>query len=48
MTGKSSVPLSQQVRVCDCPQESGRVYHQQATCTDPVAILLQWWAEPRP
>lgn len=35
-------------KVCDCPELDGMVYHQQATCTDPVVIKLGWYSEVDP
>lgn len=29
---------------CNCPKRDGRVYHDRATCTDPVARRLSWYA----
>lgn len=33
---------------CDCPETEGKIYHQQATCTDPVVALLGWYASGPP
>jgi hypothetical protein len=32
------------MRDCNCPEYGGMIYHQQATCTDPVAARLGWYA----
>ena len=33
---------------CDCPERDGNIYHQRATCTDPVVALLDWYADRVP
>lgn len=33
---------------CQCPKRDGKIYHQRATCTDPVARRLDWFADPEP
>jgi hypothetical protein len=35
-------------RACDCPERDGRIRHQRATCTDPVAAKLGWYADDDP
>jgi hypothetical protein len=30
---------------CDCRKVDGMIYHQRATCTDPVAARLGWYAD---
>lgn len=31
---------------CECPRRNGMTYHDQDTCTDPVAARLGWYARP--
>jgi hypothetical protein len=31
-------------RDCRCPERDGMIYHQEGTCTDPVAATLGWYA----
>lgn len=39
---RSSEPDRQE---CDCPAGDGVIRHQRATCTDPVARRLGWFAD---
>lgn len=32
-------------QTCDCPNRNGTVYHQRATCTDPLVSKLNWFAD---
>ena len=32
-------------RVCECPEQDGKIRHQRATCTDPIVARLNWYAD---
>jgi hypothetical protein len=33
---------------CGCPARDGMIYHDRATCTDPVVARLGWYGTPAP
>jgi hypothetical protein len=40
--------MSDDLRDCECPKRDGMIYHQRETCTDPIAKLLNWYADSNP
>lgn len=41
-------PVVAEPEPCGCPKRDGMVYHQRATCTDPIAARLDWYADADP
>jgi hypothetical protein len=33
------------VSACGCPSRDGQIYHDRATCTDPVVRQFNWYAD---
>lgn len=44
----SRVEIGDGAASCRCPSRDGKVYHDRATCTDPVAARLNWYADEVP